>query len=219
MDTRTILLIIILGGCMFFMVRFQHLQTINQILKTENQTLKTVVPMLNTPTTPPQSQSQQNIRKRQVIQGTAALLDTQNQSITAPLAHQQTPVQQNADVSIPTLDIGAPLTGYNVVDASIEPGAPLPQTGMSPMVPMGMGPTDPPLVSVSSSSAPAASQYRRGGLNPFPPIQESVEMPGQSRQSRQYGLGTQFQESITGLAGRTTTPPMEYGSAADRAYI
>lgn len=197
---------------MFFMFRFQHLHTINQTLQTENQTLKTVVPMFNKYKQAAPPQSQQNIRERQVSQGAPG---PRSQSTTAPLSSEQTAAQQIVDNIVPNLDIGAPLPGYNGVDAGIEPGVPLPQTGMSPNVPMGMGPPE-ELINVGSSSTPASSQQRRGGLNPFPPTRESTEMPGQSGMPSQYGIGAQFQEPIS---NQLAVPPIEHGSASERAYV
>jgi len=57
MDTKTLLVIIIICASLYFMFRFQNVQTLNTSLQQENQTLKLVVPLFNnTKPTDPQEE-------------------------------------------------------------------------------------------------------------------------------------------------------------------
>lgn len=184
---------------MFFMFRFQHLQTMNQTLQTENQTLKTVVPMFD---------------NHKQTSATTQQPTHDSPSIPPMSTSEQAAATQIIENAIPSLNPSAPLPGHGDGGVSaINPGAPLPQT--TPDQPQVAHSDDLP-IALRSSAAPASSQLRRGGLNPFPPPPQGMDPPGVPDPQQQYGIGQQFQLPAM---GRMAPPPMEYGAASERAYV
>lgn len=187
---------------MFFMFRFQHIQTMNQTLQTENQTLKTVVPMFNR-----FKASQELTVDGHKSQPQQPRVHPQAATFAPASTFEQVAAQQIKDNDIPALDPSAPLPGYGGADM-VDPSAPL-------NINQPLAVASEQLVVVRNSAQAASSQSRRGGLNPFPPIPDD---PEPSRDPSQYGLGSAFQIPMGAPPGQFAPPSMEYGSVADRAY-
>ena len=200
MDSKTLLVLIIVCASLFFMFRFQHLQTLNETLKTENQTLKTVVPMFKYP--------QQHQQQNDAADTEQNIMNDGSAGISAQ--------QQQQQQSLEDMDISQPFETYGSNMSSDRPVMIGVDTSADTMDPITRETTlNSNTRVVPSAYATPASTQRRGRIRPFPPPPDtpSVSDPGSG-----YGIGQVQGQSQGQGQGQGTTMENVNSGVFDRAY-